>query len=211
MGYKKSLKITAFTLTLALVPSVPVLTMAATLDFNEILPAGQIAQPSLTLSNATINNENTNGFLVFDGLDPLFPGTNGKGALCAFGNFKCLDNMEILFNQDIQNLNIGFSGYDQGDEVFVSGWKDGVSTGAITVTGQNSVDFSSFGIIDRLYFFNDSLTAAGGLIYRDFDFDIIPGTQNTLVTAVPLPAALPLFGTVLGLLGLQGWRKRKKT
>jgi hypothetical protein len=30
------------------------------------------------------------------------------------------------------------------------------------------------------------------------------------VTAVPLPATLPLFATGLGALGLLGWRRKKK-
>jgi hypothetical protein len=30
------------------------------------------------------------------------------------------------------------------------------------------------------------------------------------VSAVPLPAALPLFGTGLGLLGFVAWRRRRK-
>jgi hypothetical protein len=32
----------------------------------------------------------------------------------------------------------------------------------------------------------------------------------TLVTATPLPAALPLFATGLGALGLLGWRRKRK-
>ena len=30
------------------------------------------------------------------------------------------------------------------------------------------------------------------------------------VSAIPLPAALPLFGTGLALLGFMGWRKKRK-
>jgi hypothetical protein len=35
-------------------------------------------------------------------------------------------------------------------------------------------------------------------------------TINTPPAATPLPAALPLFGTGLGALGLFGWRRRRK-
>ncbi|MHA1166072.1 MAG: PEP-CTERM sorting domain-containing protein [Alphaproteobacteria bacterium] len=32
----------------------------------------------------------------------------------------------------------------------------------------------------------------------------------TQLNIVPLPAALPLFGTGLGMLGFLGWRRRRK-
>jgi hypothetical protein len=38
---------------------------------------------------------------------------------------------------------------------------------------------------------------------------LIQGT-GTVVSPVPLPAALPLFATGLGALGLLGWRRKKK-
>ena len=31
-----------------------------------------------------------------------------------------------------------------------------------------------------------------------------------LLSSTPLPAALPLFGTGLGMMGLLGWRKKRK-
>jgi hypothetical protein len=37
-----------------------------------------------------------------------------------------------------------------------------------------------------------------------------PGTWSTSVTATPLPAALPLFASGLGALGLLGWRRKRK-
>jgi hypothetical protein len=37
------------------------------------------------------------------------------------------------------------------------------------------------------------------------------GLDDVSVTATPLPAALPLFATGLGALGLHGWRRRRKT
>ena len=36
------------------------------------------------------------------------------------------------------------------------------------------------------------------------------GLDNVSVTATPLPAALPLFASVLGVLGLLGWRRKRK-
>ena len=36
------------------------------------------------------------------------------------------------------------------------------------------------------------------------------GLDNVSVTATPLPAALPLFATGLGALGLLGWRRKRK-
>jgi hypothetical protein len=35
-------------------------------------------------------------------------------------------------------------------------------------------------------------------------------TETTTITATPLPAALPLFATGLGALGLLGWRRKRK-
>ena len=39
------------------------------------------------------------------------------------------------------------------------------------------------------------------------DWNIVPGTG---MTATPLPAALPLFATGIGGLGLLGWRRKRK-
>ena len=36
------------------------------------------------------------------------------------------------------------------------------------------------------------------------------GTWEIVPSATPLPAALPLFATGLGALGLLGWRRKKK-
>jgi hypothetical protein len=37
-----------------------------------------------------------------------------------------------------------------------------------------------------------------------------PGLWSPTISAVPLPAALPLFATGLGALGLLGWRRKRK-
>ena len=45
------------------------------------------------------------------------------------------------------------------------------------------------------------------------DCGIAAGLENmtgTIVAATPLPAALPLFATGLGAMGLFGWRRKRK-
>jgi hypothetical protein len=42
----------------------------------------------------------------------------------------------------------------------------------------------------------------GGLLGMDMTVDVTP-------SAVPLPAALPLFATILGAAGIAGWRRRR--
>ena len=48
-------------------------------------------------------------------------------------------------------------------------------------------------------------TSGGILLYSS-----PPGTWTTTTAATPLPAALPLFATGLGALGLLGWRRKRK-
>jgi hypothetical protein len=43
-----------------------------------------------------------------------------------------------------------------------------------------------------------------------YTIDLSPGIGNLPLTATPLPAALPLFATGLGALGLFGWRRKRK-
>lgn len=55
------------------------------------------------------------------------------------------------------------------------------------------------------YFFLDQ-----NLVDLGYSIIVSPGIGNSLASATPLPAALPLFATGLGSLGLLGWRRKKK-
>jgi hypothetical protein len=66
-----------------------------------------------------------------------------------------------------------------------------------------------------------ALATVGALTYTWNGLNIAPGAKfdisfaswnnaNDSVSTVPLPAALPLFATGLGALGLLGWRRKKK-
>jgi len=180
---------------------------AASLNFNEVL-AGINPASSVVLSNATINNAGSGSFSIFNGSDPMFPGSNGMGAICGFNGTNCGSSLEIIFNQDVKNLSIGFSGYDDGDQVWITGFLNGSAQTTQIVTSQTSLSLNSFGDIDRLMFLNVSTPEGGGLVYRDIEFDYV---SNDTIISTPLPAALPMFGAALGLLGLYRLRQRKNT
>jgi hypothetical protein len=39
---------------------------------------------------------------------------------------------------------------------------------------------------------------------------VVSSTPNNIFSPVPFPAALPLFATGIGALGLLGWRRKRK-
>lgn len=67
-----------------------------------------------------------------------------------------------------------------------------------------------------------TLLALGGLLCSSTSAwsggtTLVPGVDQvltyavpTLVSAVPLPAALPLFGSALAMLGIVGWRRKRR-
>jgi len=44
--------------------------------------------------------------------------------------------------------------------------------------------------------------------YYEFTTQGLSGSGTLSISAVPIPAALPLFGSALGLLGISSWKKR---
>jgi len=57
----------------------------------------------------------------------------------------------------------------------------------------------------NLQFFDPSKTGAVGIDNLVFNVERLP------VSVVPLPAALPLYGTGLAIMGFIGWRRRQKS
>ena len=108
---------------------------------------------------------------------------------------------------------VGFDAFFNGlGPVTVTAFGIGGSTLAQLFIGGNGLDPAT-GLADRGYlgFTSDALiygfqwtTTNGGTLNTGF-------TAISTVPEVPLPAALPLFATGLGALGLFGWRRRKQT
>jgi hypothetical protein len=69
-------------------------------------------------------------------------------------------------------------------------------------TGSNQVTVDVIGFIDDLNLLEFTNPQGGGFINSSIDL--------TPADATPLPAALPLFVTGLGALGLVRWRRKKK-
>ena len=87
------------------------------------------------------------------------------------------------------------------------------STGHLTFQGTIPIDVgngNTAGGLWSLIFGNAGMNGSPDTLYFS---DGIDGEMKGLIgaiNAVPLPAALPLFATGLGALGLLGWRRKKK-
>jgi hypothetical protein len=77
---------------------------------------------------------------------------------------------------------------------------------------QNGTDTNGNTILGyRMLNANDIWVAEPGLAESSFGADSPPNINNTTISlATPLPAALPLFATGIGGLGLLGWRRKRK-
>jgi len=96
------------------------------------------------------------------------------------------------------------------NDVFVPG--DSVSAFLDTPPVDGMLTFNSDGSFT--YTLKPNSTVTEFFTYHDFDSTLGGISDSTTVeidfTATPLPAALPLFATGLGGLGLLGWRRKRK-
>lgn len=79
----------------------------------------------------------------------------------------------------------------------------------VFITGDNSshIDFDNLGLTSSALFLTIALDFGGAS--DEVGLDNVVFSQS-VVSAVPIPAALPLFGTGLAALGFLGWRKKRK-
>lgn len=118
--------------------------------------------------------------------------------------------------------NIGPDVLDAGEGFRLSLFNSGNSlVSQVTFTSLSSGLVVSVGTVGPVgntgHFFIDQIVGSfdlysvfiSGFIANQF-FPEIATTSFTVGAATPLPAALPLFATGLGALGLLGWRRKKK-
>jgi len=128
------------------------------------------------------------------------------------------DPIQALFSSAVSSvsltgLDVGISGFSfrafdatTGGNLVDSTQIDGIGPGVdnfVTLTLTNA-------LIRRVEFslnLNDSdvaTTNGDGIQFDNLVFDLAP------VSSVPIPAALPLFGTGLAVMGFIGWRRKRK-
>ena len=113
--------------------------------------------------------------------------------------------------------NLSIADTQNGQSVFNVNQNGGfVDTLSITPGVEYLVQMSAFADVEQ--------TTAGASVFVDpqftidpnfadaneFQMQFSPGIGNGPLDATPLPAALPLFATGLGAMGLLGWRRKRK-
>ena len=125
----------------------------------------------------------------------------------------------VRFDDNTQTLGLFTVSFDFGISAFGLDYvnNDGSSDFTLVtadgqtfaVGGPNSSGFFGFTISDgtvNSFFFQDDPGGGQALISANYDnFRYSP-----LLNPVPLPAALPLFGTGLGIMGFIGWRRKRR-
>lgn len=88
------------------------------------------------------------------------------------------------------SVEVNFGGISLGTFILASADPFTTISQTITILANGKLSFSDLG--------NDNIGA------------LLDNVSVSLVSAVPVPAALPLFGTGLAVLGFMGWRRKRK-
>jgi hypothetical protein len=130
------------------------------------------------------------------------------------GSFDVIGSSVVNFTMDLLRNNDGpdrFSTYSTDSTL------ETVNSGTMFQGDITNTWWASAGVIDRIAFTPDGAwvcIGAGGCATNSFLLDLGDRGNYTIspaVSAVPLPAAVWLFLSALGGLGLFGWRKRRTT
>ena len=141
-----------------------------------------------------------------------FDGTPGPGYGSAYISIN-IGSALYSFDAPENTLSIFWGSPDSFNTLSFYASKDGTGTPLFSLTGSSLLvqtyghDLVNFQTPDG--FFNSVVLSSTGYSFEFANLTAYdPPTVNVAVT--PLPAALPLFGTGLGALGLIGWRRNKK-
>ena len=186
---RSSLRLVGTTTLLGLVASMAVLVLS-----------GSSASSATTYS---VDVAPSNGISVTGTLTASVLGTLSTGDLTAW---------DLV----IKNASGSFTLTDANSAATVSG-NDLTATSSLLAfdfpsTSGGTVTILAPGGMDGFELFDAGVSSAGGLTVL-VSGSAMTGdafTSNTIGTVIPLPAALPLFATGLGAVGLLGWRRKWK-
>ena len=137
-----------------------------------------------------------------------FNATPGPGYGSAYISIN-IGSALYSFNTPENTLSIFWGSPDSYNTLSFYASKDGTGTPLFSLTGSSLLiqtyghDLVNFQTLDG--FFNSVVLSS-----TDYSFEFANLTAYDPPTVTPLPAALPLFATGLGALGLLGWRRKKK-
>lgn len=118
--------------------------------------------------------------------------------------------LQFVFSENVSILGAEFSYVDSNDDFrwFRDSSNDGTISGTDTIS--TSIDIPDNSIYNA--FTNDvaNLKVFGLGVSDTYDNWKLKTLTVEYTTPVPVPAALPLFGTGLAFMGFIGWRRRKK-
>ncbi len=138
------------------------------------------------------------------------------------GNNSAIDQLIITSGVNVRALGftylVGLPGTNPVDsftsQVFFQGIQNTVAeqTNVGGSTAPGARDFF-FGVITDMPLDELVLISLGGGSKSFFQFEFIKDISyatTTSISAVPIPAALPLYGSALAIMGFIGWRRKRK-
>ena len=168
---------------------------------------------SASLISATVTIERIfGGNAIYSETDVVTDGLGPEFADSFFANFDIeASSISLTFNQTI-----GYSVGTPRQHYLISdlSWVDdplAVITGISVAFGGTITLFSGdpFSSADVEFFDNAIKIFVGGLQFAP-DVFIEIDLQTSHLAPVPVPAALPLFGTGLGIMGFISWRRKRR-
>ena len=153
-------------------------------------PSSTIA-PALKFEVLDVTNTSGDGYATFI-YEPYYNG--GVGAYDTWHNVGITGDSGNFWHTTLYNV----SGIDFDETILdwatlLGSMQDAVITSIIFGIGSGTPN--ELGYVDNFYFYNGNTSFTA-------DFE---------VSAVPLPAALPLYGAGLAAMGLIGWARKRKT
>lgn len=170
------------------------------LDFEAL----SVTDPSvLVLEGATITHLADGVLFVYEPGEYGMPAPGGFCALLQDGRNppNCKSDASIVFDVPVDQLTFRTFFVSEGDAAFIQIVIDGIALPGFSVNSNTVVDLSEWSGIKELRLFDRSGSSDAGLAYGSFSY---------VVTAVPIPAALPPFALALLFLSSGRFRRNRR-